>query len=127
MTIVNSIIASKKQQDTVWALENCFKTWDGDMDIDVIVSGIADRLTAMGLEPREVGFKRVNLKTVEVYIDGNRTMIVSKDNLVDVPGEGTYVEGEYRYCFHTAIYNNYFNDTEKETMAKWLLNNFYHV
>lgn len=126
MNIANVILDSVVEQDRVVALENCFHTWDGKIDADVMVGGIADRIKAMGDTVESITVNRKDLNKVEIVInnvysiDLYRNISFSHSSITDFSLDGI------KYSFGTAVYDSYFTEEEKELMAVWFINNFHH-
>lgn len=126
--LVNKILSTVDEQKKEIALNNCFTSWDGDIDIDVIAGGINDRLTAMDIEVSTIAFERKVLDTVSVLVDGVEVIIISRSKmyLSSVVGY-TFKEGETHYQWMTVKYDGLFNDGEKELMSVWLLENAHNL
>ena len=126
--LVKKILSTVDEQKKEIALNNCFTSWDGDIDIDVIAGGISDRLQAMGMEVGTISFERKVLNTVSILVDGDVAIVISRSTMYLSTVVGyTFKEGETYYQWMTVGYEGLFNDGEKELMSVWLLDNAHNL
>ncbi len=129
MNLVTAIQNSVVAQDLHWALHNCFESWDTTLDAGVIIQGIHTRMSALGQPLDGVQLHRVGLNEVLVntpkrsewlrikeYRNTFRPTFSQYSHNVDAPGRNIIVYGNVE-CF---------NESELDTMAVWLLDNFHH-
>lgn len=102
-----------ENQDKIIALENCFYTWDGQCDKDVIVQGIFDRYKALNKPLVSISVERRTLNNVVIC--------------AIIEGEDTPVELlNFRRTGISQRDLDFFHQEELKFMEKWLFENFYH-
>jgi len=125
--IAKAVIGTIEAQKTQIALADCFHSWDGTVDIGVIVSGLSDRFTAMGKDVEEISFERKELKSLTVLVDGRRSIVLTKTDQY-IGGAGyDFKKDNVFYTWFSAKYDNLFNKEEKELMTEWLMNNMHNL
>lgn len=104
---------SMTDQDKIIALENCFYTWDGQCDKDVITQGIFDRYKALNKPLVGISVERRTLNNVVIC--------------AIIEGEDTPVELlNFRRTGISLHDLDFFHQEELKFMEKWLFENFYH-
>lgn len=118
-TITSMITNNALSQHKQVALVNCFYTWDGQCDEDVITQGILDRYAAMGAPLIGVKLVRKNLYNVVVL-----GIFESHEDCPKILFD--FSVKPYTCADH--ISDNLFFHTEEINFLKtWLMENFYHT
>ncbi|UYE93538.1 hypothetical protein [Shewanella phage FishSpeaker] len=113
--IANNALTQQKQI----ALVNCFYTWDGQCDEDVITQGILDRYAAM--EAPLIGVKLVRKNLYNVVVLG---IFESHEDCPKILFDFSVKP----YICADHISDNLFFHTEEINFLKtWLMENFYHT
>lgn len=130
-TLVNHLNAQVVEQDRHVALVDCFKTWDEELNLEVILQGIMDRYNAIGMQfVVKHGLKVIRPELNEVKI------LARYGSLITITRFRHLKKTDAAYQYHddenvVGVYiarnenNEIFHDHEMETMAKWLLANFH--
>lgn len=113
-TITSRFRESVKEQARVIALENCFTTWDGNVDLDVIIQGLHDRFKAIGRPLEGIRFRRTSLHVVEAdFLENGKV-------------------STYKWTYHLGIldwespdFAGILTPEEQVTMQLWLKDNYY--
>lgn len=111
--VVNAIKAEIKDTDLIVALCDCFYTWDGDVNLDVITQGIIDRYKVMGMQLRGIAYERKGLDVVEVHARYNNNI------------EGIIIRAKKNKS-PFMVNPEFFREEECEVLNEFLINNFYH-
>lgn len=111
--VVNAIKAEIKDTDLIVALCDCFYTWDGDVNLDVITQGILARYRAMGINLHYISYRRKGLQRVEVYTQSDYG--VEKLIMTAKKGVSPFM-----------VDSEYFHEEERKVLNEFLINNFYH-
>lgn len=114
MNLTSHVIEGMKEQARQTALFDCFKSWDGDTDLEVILQGLHDRFKAIGKEVKELSVKRSSLSKVHLYADDVEICTILGFNDGKVPKTFWLIDKPVSYA-------------EDNHMATWLSENFYHV
>lgn len=113
--LARAVVNTMAEQDRVIALENCFHTWDGNVDLEVIEQGIMERYAAMGRnEPLGIRFERDGLNMVKGYLANMET------------GEVTHIFTTYSSVSPWFRDEKFFTHKERHMVSEWLGKNFYH-
>lgn len=113
MQVTTYILDSVKEQQRVIALENCFQTWDGNVDIDVILQGLHDRFAAINKPLSGICIERSGLNNISIF-----TEEMTLCEIVQLP---------VSQCFDTYWrVESPLHEHEELEMAKWLFKNFHH-
>lgn len=113
-TLYTAINESIKEQHAITAVENCFHTWDGNIDQEVIEQGMISRLRACGIANPGVKLSRdgvFNTRIMLVNLDDGKT-------IWDVEVVGSQIIDGYS--------NNYFRASEMIILGKYM-ESFYHT
>lgn len=113
-SLMSCIKRSVHEQHRFTALEDCFSTWDGNIDLDVITQGLHDRYTAIGQPLEGIRFRRTSLKVVEA------------DLLKD--GEVKTVKWDYSLgmlSWKSPDFTDVLSPKEQTTLQLWLKDNYY--
>lgn len=113
MNMIQHVMNAVSEQARRTALVDCFETWDGSTDLEVIIQGLHDRLTALGQPVDGLYVERTGLTTISIHSE--------EQTLCDIHAFGTV--GEYHVVWYII---NPLSVSEETHMAKWLSNNFYH-
>lgn len=132
--LIKAINSSVREEKSIVALQNCFHTWDGNMNADVLIGGIADRLTAMGQEAPAMRLRRVNL--TEVVLEAPTGVILrvrayralKRWELASITGGvvGELKDGCYSVDYPPK-YQELFSESELLVAGKWMLENVHHL
>lgn len=112
-TVKQIVNQNVQDQDKHIALVNCFYTWDGQCDKDVITQGIFDRYKALNKPLVGISVERRTLNNVVIC--------------AIIEGEDTPVELlNFRRTGISLHDLDFFHQEELKFMEKWLFENFYH-
>lgn len=115
MSLTATVLASITEQNRITALENCFHSWDGEIDDDVILQGIHDRYIAMGKPLEGIQVRRHSLHKVCVSDTKGRDLLT----VLDYPDVQTHsVHALHKDLFHTE---------ELKVLGKYLVDNVHHL
>lgn len=120
---------SAAKQDLNWALHNCFASWDNTIDADVIVQGIHTRMSALGRPLSGIQLQRVGLNEVAVNTPNRGEWLRIKEyRNTFIPTASKYTHNVDVNGRNIVVFGNveYFNATELDVLALWLMDNFHH-
>lgn len=115
MSLVTTILSSVYEQNRVIALENCFSSWDGEIDNDVIIQGIHDRYIAMGKPLEGLCIRRHSLYKVTVSDTKGRDLFTVLD-YPDIQSHDVI-----------AIHQKFFHAKELKVLGRYLADNAHHL
>ena len=109
MEIINALKKNIDEENKTVALRDCLHNWDGNVDTDVVVGGIQDRVKAMtGERPEYISIERDGLRMVKVKSsDGSVDLLFTKSG---VAGKG----------------EDFFHYEELTKIGKFLIEEFYY-
>lgn len=113
MSLAQHILQSVEEQARRTALIDCFETWDGGTDLDVIIQGLHDRLTAIGSPVDKLYVERTGLNTLSIHSEDMTLCNIHSFKTLD----------DYHVMWYIP---NPLSSAEERHMAKWLSENFYH-
>lgn len=133
MSLTNTVLSSAEDQERVWALTDCFATWDGSKpEQAVIEDGLFARYRAMGKPVKGLRFRRLDLHAVEITAvfengaSGEEVSIVTVRRYNAIVPRGVSIpDGDTHLGVHL-VHGDYFHRHELETLAKFVMENIYH-
>lgn len=114
LSLSDKITNTVQEQTHPIAVTNCFSMWDDEINLEVIVQGIHDRLKALGSPIEALELKKTGLNMIKILNPEGEVMI-----------EVLHLSSSNTYCFGGAK-KDMFNRSELTLMGKWLMENFHH-
>ena len=115
MSLTATVLASITEQNRVIALENCFHSWDGEIDDEVILQGIHDRYIAMGKPLEGIQVRRHSLYKVTISDTSGRDLFT----VLDYPAIQSHNV--------IAIHQKFFHQKELKVLGRYLADNAHHL
>lgn len=132
-SLVSVLNRTVVEQDREVALKNCFATWDGQIDRDVILQGIMERLTRMGkgdLVKDGIRLTRSNLFRVVVETPELTLFTINRLNkkpLLDPSDSAVFEHDGAVICvMQYAVIVDCFHKEEMQLLGAWAMDNVYH-
>ena len=98
------------ETERIIAKEDCFYSWDGEIDLEVIVSGLECRCRALGLEPT---FRITTLPYKGIHlVVGGYTAIFHEEEVDNVIANTLAIKG-------------ILSKDENQRLKDWLIKNYY--
>lgn len=129
VNLVSVLRAQVIEQNRVTALQDCFATWDGGLDAEVILQGVHDRLAAMGKPSEGLRFERVSLTEIELVDKGSaypalRFSVYQHFSAASVSSQ--WVAYGDKWLVFGGLRAELFHTAELEKAGVWLMENFHH-
>lgn len=132
-SLVSVLNRAVVEQDRVVALKNCFATWDGQIDREVILQGIMERLTRMGkgdLVKGGLRLTRSNLDRVTVECPERTLFAITRFNAEPLiaPSDSAVFQhdGAVICVMQNAVIVDCFHKEEMQLLGRWAMDNAYH-